>query len=189
MSRRSAARLATGAAATVLAVGTSLALGTTAASAATTSHTVIYSCKIPVLGTERVTAKITLSAPAKTTAGDTVKVTVKLQPTGLPSVSVTDLTVKSTLTESGAQKGSVALTEYLKSASTGSLSLSLSGKVKLAKAGTVHLTAGSSATFALTNSIIGKATLTCKATSSLPVLGSISVGKAKAHGRTSVTRD
>jgi uncharacterized protein (DUF58 family) len=189
MSRSSAARLAAGAAATVVAMGTSLALGATVASAATTSHTVIYSCKIPVLGTERVTAKITLSAPAKTTAGKTVKLTVKLTPTGLPSVSVTDLTVKSTLTESGAQKGSVALTEFLKSASTGSLSLNLSGSVKLAKAGTVKLAAGSSATFSLTNSIIGKATLTCKATSSLPVLGSISVGKAAANGHTAVTRD
>jgi hypothetical protein len=189
MSRSSAARLAAGAAATVVAVGTTLALGATAASAATTSHTVIYSCKIPVLGTERVTAKITLSAPAKTTAGKTVKITIKLQPTGLPSVSVTDLTVKSTLTESGAQKGSVNLSEYLKSASTGSLSLDLSGSVKLGKAGTLHLAAGKTATFSLTNSIIGKTTLTCNATSKLPVLGSISVGKAKAHPHTSVTRD
>jgi uncharacterized cupredoxin-like copper-binding protein len=189
MSRSSSARLAAGAAATIVAVGTSLALGATAASAATASHTVVYTCKIPVLGTEKVTAAISLSAPAKTTAGKTVKLSVKLQPTGLPAVSVTDLTVKSVLTESGAQKGTVSLSEFLKSASTGSLSLNLSGSVKLTKAGTVKLTAGKSATFALTNSIIGKATLTCNATSSLPVLGTISVGKAGAHGHTSVSRD
>ena len=47
----------------------------------------------------------------------------------------------------------------------------------------MHLTAGSTVTFTLTSSLIGTATVRCKATSRLPVLGSISVSKAPRHGQ------
>lgn len=163
-------------------MGAGLAVGTTAADAAT-AHVVKYSCKVPVVGTQAVTAKVTLTAPAKTTAGKTVKLSVQVQPTGLPAVAVTNLTVNSTLTESGAQKGSVKVTEFLPKANSGNLKPSLTGRLTLTKAGTVRLTAGSTVTFSLTSSLIGKATLSCRATSSLPVLGSISVGKAPHHGQ------
>jgi hypothetical protein len=182
-------RLSAGAAAAMMAMGTSLGLGATAASAATaasSAHIVKFSCKIPVIGTQAVTARVTLTAPAKATVGKTVKLSVQLQPTGLPSVAVTNLTVKSTLKESGAQKGSVAISQFLRRANSGNLKLTLTGQLKLTKAGTVHLTAGSVATFSLTNSLIGKATLSCTAKSALPVLGSITVSKAKGHA--AVTR-
>jgi hypothetical protein len=162
---------------------TGLALSNTAANAAAKRHPVRYSCKVPVVGTQTVSAKVTLTAPAKATAGKTVKVSVQIQATGLPAVVVTNLTAKSTLTEFGAQKGSVAVTEHLAKANSGSLKLNLTGRLALTKAGTVHLAAGPTATFSLTSNLIGKVTLTCKATSSLPVLGSIAVSKAKAHGR------
>jgi hypothetical protein len=179
MSKGSIARVASGATAAVIAVGTSFGLGATAASAASTVHTVKYSCKIPVVGTQLVSARVSLSAPPKTTTGKTVKVSVQLQPTGLPAVAVTNLTVKATLNESGAQKGSVTISEFLKKANSGNLRLNLSGRLTLTKAGTVHLKPGSVVTFSLTSSLIGKATLTCTAKSSLPVIGSIVVAKAK----------
>ncbi len=52
----------------------------------------------------------------------------------------------------------------------------------------MRLTAGSTVTFSLTSSVIGKATLSCKATSSLPVLGTISVSKAPRHALIARTR-
>ena len=187
MSREIAARLAAGAAAAVLGLGTSLAFGVTAAAAAT-AHSVKYSCKIPVIGTQKVTAALTLSAPGKAKTGQIVKVSVQIKANGLPSVPVTNLTVKSTLTESGAQKGIIKVSTFVKKANSGSLKLTLSGRVKLAKSGSVHLTAGSSATFNLTSSLIGKATLACRTTSKLPVLGSISVAKA-GHAAPAVARE
>jgi hypothetical protein len=177
-----AVRLSAGAVACAMTLAGGLAFSATAADAAT-SHAVKFSCKIPVVGTQAVTAKVTLTAPAKTTAGKTVKLNVQVQPTGLPAVAVTNLTVNTTLTESGAQKGSVKLTQFLKKANSGSLKLNLAGKLKLAKAGRVVLTAGSTVTFSLTSSIIGKATLSCKATSKLPVLGTISVAKKPVPAR------
>jgi hypothetical protein len=182
MFRGFAIRLTVAAVAGATTIGAGLAVSATAADAAT-SHVVKYSCKVPVVGTQAVTAKVTLTAPAKTTAGKTVKLSVQVQPTGLPAVAVTNLTVNSTLTETGAQKGTVKLTEFLAKANSGNLKLTLTGRLKLTKAGTVRLTAGSTVTFSLTSSLIGKATLSCRATSSLPVLGSISVGKAPRPGQ------
>jgi hypothetical protein len=126
---------------------------------------------------------VKLTAPAKATAGKTVKLSVQVQPTGLPAVAVTNLTVKTTLTESGAQKGSVTISEFLRRANSGNLKLNLTGHLKLTKAGKLRLTAGSRVTFTLTSSLIGHATVSCKATSSLPVLGTISVSKAPRHGQ------
>jgi hypothetical protein len=177
----SAIRLAASAAAVIVAGAGLAASGATTADAATVSHAVKYTCKVPVIGSQAVKASVALSAPSKATTGHTVKLTVKFQATGLPSVTVTNVTIKSAVTESGAQKGSVTLSEHLKSANSGSLKLTLTGRVKLSKTGTVKFKAGSQATFALTSSLIGKATVTCKATSSLPVLGSIRVSKPKSH--------
>ena len=184
MFKGSAVRMTAAVAACVMTVGGGLSLTSVAASAATTAkaQTVKYSCKVPVIGNQSVTAKVTLSAPAKATTGKTANLSIQVQPSGLPAVSVTNLTVKSTLTLSGAQKGSVTLSEFLSKANSGNLKLKLSGHLKLAKAGPVRLTAGPSVTFSLTSSLIGKATLTCRATSKLPVLGTISVSKPR-HGR------
>lgn len=182
MFKGSANRLAASAAAAVIVVGAGLTAGSAAADAATVVHTVKYTCKVPVIGSQAVKASVAFSAPAKTTTGKTVKVTVKFQATGLPSVTVTNVTAKSVVTESGAQKGSVTLTQHLKTANTGNLKLTLTGHVKLSKAGTVRFKAGATATFMVTNSLIGKATVTCKSTSSLPMLGSIHVSKPKASG-------
>jgi len=179
MSKGSIARVACGTAAAVVAVGTSLGLGASAANAASTVHTVKYSCKIPVVGTQLVSARVSLSAPMKTTTGKTVRLSIQLQPTGLPAVAVTNLTVKGTLKETGAQKGSVTVSEFLKQANSGALRLNLTGSLRLTKAGMVHFTPGSVVTFSLTSSLIGKATLTCTAKSSLPVIGSIVVANAK----------
>jgi hypothetical protein len=177
-----ACRLAIGAVAGVTTLAGGLVLGATTADAAT-SHAVKFSCSVPVVGTQAVTAKVKLTAPAKTTAGKTVKLSVQVQPTGLPAVAVTNLTVKTALTESGAQKGSVKLSEFLRSANSGNLKLNLTGRLKLTKAGRVRLTAGSTVTFTLTSSLIGRATVRCKATSKLPALGTISVGKAPRHSQ------
>jgi hypothetical protein len=114
---------------------------------------------------------------------------VQLQPAGLPAVAVTNLTVKSTLKVSGAQKGKVTVSEFLRRANSGNLKLILTGTLKLTKTGFVHLTAGSTATFALTSGIIGKATLTCTAKSSLPMIGSIAVTKSKRHAPVTVSRN
>lgn len=188
MSKGSAGRLAASAAAVMILAGTGVAAGAGAAVAApaSSSHSVTYTCKIPVLGNQSVPTKLTLSAPAKATAGKTVKLSVSFKPAGLPSVTVTKVTLKSTLTESGAQKGSVAVKAFLKSANAASVKASLSGSVKLKKTGKVSFTPGRSATFTVTNSILGTVTFTCKATSKkLPVLGTISVGKA---GKKAVTK-
>jgi hypothetical protein len=174
----SGARLIAVATVAVVALGAGLAAGTTAANAAVKWHAVKYTCKVPVIGNDTVSAKAALTAPAKATAGKTVGLSVQLVPTGLPAIAVTDLTVKSTLTESRAQKGSVTVSQYLASANSGSLSLDLTGRLKLTHAGTVYLTAGPVATFSLTSSVTGKTTLSCTASSALPVLGSISVSKA-----------
>jgi hypothetical protein len=82
---------------------------------------------------------------------------------------------------SGAQKGTVAISEFLRSANSGNLKLALVGTLKLTKPGIIHLTAGSSATFSLTSSIIGKATLTCITKGSRPMIGSIAVSKIRKH--------
>jgi hypothetical protein len=182
MSRSSAARLAAAAMAFGVVAGSALVLGgntaNAAAASAAKSQTVKYSCKIPVLGTKVVATKLTISVPAKASAGSTVKIGLVLQPSGLPAVTITDVTVKSVLTVSGAQKGTVDLSAHFASGNSGSLKVDLAGKLKLTKSGTVHLSAGSSATFALTNSILGKTTLVCASSGKLPVLGSITVGKA-----------
>jgi hypothetical protein len=162
--------------------GTALIAGSTTANAAAPapaakSHTVAYTCKIPVLGTKSVKTKLTLSAPAKSTAGKTVKISLKLQPSGLPAVTITNVTIKSALTLSGAQKGTVKLSAHFASGNSGNIKVNLTGKLKLAKAGTVDLKAGSSATFSLTNSILGKTTLVCTTKAKLPVLGKITVVK------------
>lgn len=180
MSINLAARLAAGAAAVIVA-GTSLGFAATSADAASTVHTVKYTCKVPVVGTETVTARVTLVSATKSTVGSKVKLVVRLQPTGLPAIAVTNLTVKSTLRVSGAQKGTVAVSEFLRSANSGNLKLALVGTLKLTKSGMVHLTPGSSATFSLTSSIIGKTTLTCKAKGSMPMIGSIAVSKVRKH--------
>jgi hypothetical protein len=140
MFNRFAVRVAAGAIAGVTTLAGGLAVNATAADAAT-SHVVKYSCKVPLVGTQAVAAKVTLTAPAKTTAGKTVKLSVQVQPTGLPAVAVTNLTVNTTLTGSGAQKGSVKLTEFLPKANSGNLKLTLTGRLKLTKAGKVRLTA------------------------------------------------
>ncbi|HZR48406.1 MAG TPA: hypothetical protein VFB06_02700 [Streptosporangiaceae bacterium] len=184
MSKGSAGRLAAGAAAVVILAGTGVAAGAGAAAAApaapaSKSHTVNYSCKVPILGTKTVPTTLTLSAPAKATAGKTVKLKISFAPSGLPSVTITNVTIKSTLTESGAQKGSVTVKAFLKSANSGTVKATLSGSVKLTKTGKVNITPGKTASFSLTNSILGKATINCTATSKrLPVLGTISVAKA-----------
>jgi hypothetical protein len=180
MSINLAARLAA-CAASVIVAGTSLGLAATSADAASTVHTVKYTCKVPVVGTETVTARVTLVSATKSTVGSKVKLVVRLQPTGLPAISVTNLTVKSTLRVSGAQKGTVAISEFLRSANSGNLKLALVGTLKLTKSGMVHLTPGSSATFSLTSSIIGKTTLTCTAKGSMPMIGSIAVSKVRKH--------
>ena len=180
MSNNPAARLIAGAAAAIVVAGTSLGLAATTADAASTVHAVKYTCKVPVVGTETVTGRISLVSSTKSTVGSKVKLVVQLQPTGLPAVSVTNLTVKTTLNVS-AQKGKVTISEFLRSANSGSLRLNLVGSLKLTKPGVVHLSPGSSATFSLTSSVIGKATLTCTAKSPLPMIGSIMVGKAKKH--------
>ena len=179
MSNKLAARLIAGAAAAVIVAGASLA--TTAADAASTMHAVKYTCKVPVVGTETVTGRVTLVTPTKSTVGSKVKLIIQLQPTGLPAFSVTNLTVKSTLVMSGAQKGTVTISEFLRKANSGNLRLTLVGTLRLAKTGMIHLTAGSSATFSLTSRIIGKATLTCTAKGKLPMIGSIAVSKSKKH--------
>lgn len=180
MSINLAARLAAGAASVIVA-GSSLGLAATSADAASTVHTVKYTCKVPVVGTETVAARITLVSATKSTVGSKVKLVVRLQPTGLPAISVTNLTVRSTLKVSGAQKGTVTVSEFLRSANSGNLKLALVGTLKLAKSGMVHLTPGSSATFSLTSSIIGKTTLTCAAKGSMPMIGSIAVTKIRKH--------
>ena len=181
MSNTPVARLIAGTAAAIIVAGSSLGLAATAADAMSTVHVVKYTCKVPVVGTETVSGRVTLVTPAKSTVGSKVKLVVQLQPTGLPAVSVTNLTVKSTLKVSGAQKGTVTISQFLRSANSGKLKLALAGTLKLTKPGLVHLTVGSSATFSLTSSIIGKATLTCNAKGSLPMIGSIVVNKAKKH--------
>jgi len=180
MFRGSAAKLAAATMAVGVFAGSGLALGGAAANAApaTASHTVKYTCKIPVLGSKSVSTKLTLSVPAKTSAGSTVKVSVVLAPSGLPAVTVTNVTVKSTLTLSGAQKGTVPVTAHFAKGNSGTLKVALAGKVKLTKAGKVNISAGSSATFSITNSILGKATLVCTTKAKLPVLGSITVAKS-----------
>jgi hypothetical protein len=179
MPKRSAVRLVAGVAATLVALGMGLAAGSTTANAATKTHTVKYTCKVPVVGNDTVSAQATLAVHGKATVGATVGLSLELVPSGLPSIAVTDLTVRSVLTESGAQKGSVALSAYLASANSGSLKADLTGRLRLDRAGTVDLTLGRTATFALTSSFTGKTTLSCTAASSLPTLGSISVSKSK----------
>lgn len=184
MSKGSAGRVAASAAAVMILAGAGVAAGAGAAGAAvaapaSSSHTVTYGCKIPVLGNEKVATKITLSAPSKATVGKTVKVSVSFAPTGLPSFTITKVTLKSSLTESGAQKGSVAVSAFIKSANSATVKATLSGSTKLTKTGKVNFTPGSKATFTVTNSLVGTISFTCNATTSkLPVLGSISVGKA-----------
>jgi hypothetical protein len=180
VSKSSVVRRGAGVAAAFIAMSAGLVIGSGSANAApASSHTVDYSCKIPVIGTKVVGARLSVSAPAKATAGKSVKVGLSFSATGLPSVAVTDVNVKSSLSESGAQKGSVSLTEHLASGNTGTLNFSMAGSVKLAKAGKVELTAGSSASFSLTTTIIGKISVTCTATTKkLPVLATISVSKA-----------
>jgi hypothetical protein len=190
MFRGSAARFAAVATAVGVVAGSSLVWGggvANAAAAAAKSHTVQYTCKIPVLGTEHVATKLTLSVPSKVSAGSIVKVKVVLQPSGLPAVTITNVTVKSTLTVSGAQKGTVNVSAHFASGNSGSLKVDLAGKLKVTKAGTVNISAGSSASFALTNSILGKTTLVCSTKSKLPVLGSIKV--TKASGKSSAVLD
>lgn len=179
MSKRSA-RLAAGVVATMLGLGTSLAAVVPAANAAP-AKIVKYSCQVPIIGKQVAATSFILSAPAKAKAGQTVTIKVQIHPTGLPAVAVTNISVSSTLGVSGAQKGSVKVTGHLASGNSGNLKLTLSGKLKLTKAGKVSLSAGKSATFNVTSSLIGKASITCQAASSLPVLGSISVGKSTAH--------
>jgi hypothetical protein len=188
MVRGSAARLAAATAVGVVA-GTALVLGGTAANAAAVSYTVKYICKIPVVGTQDVSTKLTLSVPAKASAGSTVKIGLAFQPTSLPATAITNVTVKSALTLSGAQKGTVTVTDHLASANSGSLKADLAGSLKLAKAGKVSITAGSSATFALTSSILGKTTLLCKSSGKLPVLGSITVANAGKASKSSAVAD
>jgi hypothetical protein len=186
MSKGLAGRLAASAAASIIVAGTGLVVGSGAAFAApaSSSHTVTYQCKIPVLGNEKIPTKITLSAPSSASAGSTVKLKVSFKPSGLPAVTITKVTLKSTLTLSGAQTGSVAVKAYLASANSGSLSATLAGSVKLTTAGKVSISPSSTATFALTNSILGTTSFTCKTTSSkLPVLGTISVSKGKSSKR------
>jgi hypothetical protein len=178
MFRGSTARFAAATAVGVVA-GSALIWGGGVANAASpASHTVQYTCKIPVIGTEKVSTKLTLSVPAKASAGSTVKIGVVLTPSGLPAVAITNVTVKSTLTVSGAQKGTVTVSAHFASGNSGSLKVDLAGKLKVTKAGTVNISAGSSASFALTNSILGKTTLVCTTKSKLPVLGSVKVSKA-----------
>jgi hypothetical protein len=182
MSKGLAGRLAASAAASIIVAGTGLIVGSGAAFAAPASstHTVSYSCKIPVLGSKAIPTKLTLSAPSSASVGSTVKLKVKFTPSGLPAVTITKVTLKSSLTESGAQKGSVPVKAYLASANSGSLTVSLSGSVKLTKAGRVSFSPASTATFSLTNSILGTTSFTCKTTSAkLPVLGTITVTKGK----------
>jgi hypothetical protein len=182
MSRGSAARLAAAAMAIGVFAGSALVLGggsaNAAAAPAAKTQTVKYTCKIPVLGTKVVATKLTLTVPAKASAGSTIKIGLVLQPSGLPAVTITNVTVKSVLSISGAQKGTVDLSAHFASGNSGSLKVDLVGKLKLAKVGKVSLSAGSTATFSLTNSILGKATLACSSSGKLPVLGSITVAKA-----------
>jgi len=187
MFRGSAARLAAAMAATVIA-GTALVLGGTTANAASVS-TAKYTCQIPVLGKTAIKTKLTFSVAGKVTPGGTAKIGVVLVPSNLPAVTITDVTVKWSMTESGAQKGTVDLKAYLAKGNSGSLKVDLAGKVKLPKSGTVKLTAGKVLTISLTNSLLGKATLTCKASSSLPVVGSITVGKSGKSGIAAAVAD
>jgi hypothetical protein len=183
MFRGSAARLAAATMAATVVAGTALVLGGTVANAASSkasAATAKYTCQIPVIGKTVITTKLTLSAPAKVTPGETIKIGTVLVPSGLPSATITNVTVKWTLTESGAQKGTVSLSDSFASGNASSLKLDLTGKLKLPKSGTVKFTAGKVFTFALTNSVLGKTTLTCDASSSLPVVGSITVGKSGA---------
>jgi hypothetical protein len=189
MFRGSAARLAAAATAVGVVAGTALVLGGPAASAAAASHTVQYTCKVPVIGTQHVSTKLTLSVPAKASAGSTVKIGVVFQPSGLPAVTITNVTVKSALTVSGAQKGTVTVSDHFASGNSGSLKVNLAGKLKLTKAGKVSITAGKTATFALTNSILGKTTLVCTASGKLPVLGTVAVGKASKAGKSAALAD
>jgi hypothetical protein len=177
MFRGSAAKVAAATLASVVVAGTGLFLGGTAANAAT-AQTAKYTCKIPVVGSTPVTAKLTLSTPSKVSPGGTAKIGVLFVPSGLPAVTITNVTIKWTLTESGAAKGSVSLSDHFASGNSGSLKVDLAGALKLPKSGTVKLTAGPTFTISLTNSVIGTATLSCTASSTLPVLGSITVGKA-----------
>lgn len=179
MSKSLVVARAAGAAVTFVVMSAGLVICGGAANAAPASHTVDYSCKLPVIGTKVVDAHLAVSAPAKTSAGKTVKIGLAFSASGLPAVAMTDINVKSTLTESGVQKGSVTLTEYLPSGNSGNLDFHLSGRVKLSKAGSVHLTAGSSVTFSVTTTVIGKISIACTATSSkLPVLTTIAVSGA-----------
>jgi hypothetical protein len=193
MFRGSAARLAVATMAVGVVAGTALVVGGTAnaaaASASAKSYTVAYTCKIPVLGTEHVSTKLTLSVPSKASAGSTIKLGVVLQPSGLPAVTITNVTVTSTLKVSGAQKGSVTVSDHFASGNSGSLKVDLAGKLKLTKAGKVSISAGSTAKFALTNSILGKATLVCSSSGKLPVLGSVTVGKASKSGKSAALAD
>jgi hypothetical protein len=183
MFRGSAAKLATAVMAVGVVAGSALVLGGPTANAAVASgktYTVKYTCKIPVLGTKVVATKLSLTVPAKASVGSKVKIGLVLQPSGLPAVTITDVTVKSVLNISGAQKGTVDLSAHFASGNSGSLKVDLAGSLKLTKPGTVDLSAGPSATFALTNSILGKATLVCASSGKLPVLGKITVAKAGA---------
>jgi hypothetical protein len=178
MFRGSAVRVAAAMAATVVA-GTALVFGGSVANAAPASsaktQTTKYTCAIPVIGKTVVTTKLTLTVPSKLSSGGTAKISVLLAPSGLPAVTITDVTMKWTLTESGALKGTVKLSDSFAKGNSGSLKVDLSGKLKLPKSGTVKLTAGKTFTLSLTNSILGKATITCSSSSKLPVLGSLTV--------------
>jgi hypothetical protein len=193
MFRGSSVRLAAATMAVGVVAGTALVVGGTAnaaaASASAKSYTVAYTCKIPVIGTEHVATKLTLSVPSKASAGSTVKLKVLLQPSGLPAVTITNVTVTSTLTVSGAQKGSVTVSTHFASGNSGSLKVDLAGKLKLSKAGKVSISAGSTAKFALTNSILGKTTLVCSSSGKLPVLGSVTVSKASKSGKSAALAD
>jgi hypothetical protein len=186
MFKGSAARVAAAALAATVVAGTGLLAGGTAANAASAASAK-YTCQIPVLGKTVVTTKLTFSVSGKVKAGGTAKVNVLLVPSGLPAVTITNVTVKASLTESGAQKGTVNLSDHFASGNSGSLKVDLAGSLKLPKSGTVKFTAGKSLVLSLTNSILGKATLSCTASSKLPVLGSITVGKS--GGKSSAVAD
>lgn len=180
MFKRSA-RLAAGIAATIVGLGTTFTVVVPAANAAApkpAAKTVKYSCQVPIIGKQVATTSFILSAPAKAKTGQTVSIKVQIHPTGLPAVAVTNITVSTSLGVSGAQKGSVTLTGHLASGNSGNLKMTLAGKLKLTKTGKVNLSAGKTATFKVTSSLIGKASINCGASGRLPVLGSISVAKA-----------
>ena len=182
---RSARRLASGAAAVIVACG-GMALAASGASAATAAarpaaqtKIVAYKCKIPVLGTRTTRVKILLTAPATAKTGATVPLKVAFSPTGLPSLKVTHIRAASTLAVSGAQRGSVAVVGTLPSGNTSNLKLILKGKLHLTHAGKVLLSPGRSAVISV---MIGKTTFTfsCQAPKKVPVLGSIKVTKRAA---------